>query len=545
MTVTVHHGDCREVLATLPAESVHACVTDPPYGLTFMGKKWDSIDGAAFQPETWAAVLRVMKPGAHLVAFGGTRGFHRMFCAIEDAGFEVRDCFLDLFAGAPAFAAFFDSLTTAQRHAFEEMAALHSFLGALAWAYGSGFPKSHNVGDGWGTALKPAWEPICLARKPFKGTVAANVAAHGTGALNVDGCRIAFASEEDQAAAAAAAQRVCHDAPGQVMKGLGETGFKNPRASLAPYLAKMDKGRWPANVIHDGSEEVLEAFAVYGESKTPNTVTRGSSDSKHGSSNRSGQIQSFPCHGDSGSAARFFKSTPATVEDIAWMTEPVNFAVECSSLQSEAAVSVLANAVAVSMPGSALLQPSYRAPSTSATASEFALLCEIVTATIQSIARRCSHGSPPQSITASVGPATCAATHERTDTMTITASHWRSDGSADPVTFNITLPSAGLGAKVSASRFHYSSKADASDRLGSKHPTIKPVDLMRWLVRLVTPPGGLVLDPFAGSGTTGMAAAMEGMRAVLIEREAEYVADINRRLAHMRGADAPLFTEVA
>ena len=240
MTVTVHHGDCREVLATLAEASVDSVVCDPPYHLTsihkrfaktagadrqpgteaygrltrgFMGKTWDGGD-VSFQPETWAAVLRVMKPGAHLVAFGGTRTYHRMVCAIEDAGFEVRD--------------------------------------QIGWLYGSGFPKSHNIGDGWGTALKPAWEPIVLARKPFKGTVAANVLAHGTGALNIDGCRVDFASEDDQAAAAAAtaAQRLCHDAPGHVMKGLGgTTGFKNPRASLAPYLAKMDKGRWPANVI--------------------------------------------------------------------------------------------------------------------------------------------------------------------------------------------------------------------------------------------------------------------------------------------------------
>lgn len=178
------HGDCREVIRDLPEGSVDAIVTDPPYGLHFMGKTWDSFGSALgvdhktttersgsmhagkydhsrnheFQLwcESWAReAYRVLKPGGHLLAFGGSRTYHRLACAIEDAGFEIRD--------------------------------------QLQWLYGSGFPKSHNLSDewdGWGTALKPAHEPIVLARKPLTGTVAANVAQHGTGALNVDGCRI-------------------------------------------------------------------------------------------------------------------------------------------------------------------------------------------------------------------------------------------------------------------------------------------------------------------------------------------------------------------
>jgi site-specific DNA-methyltransferase (adenine-specific) len=141
-------------------ESIDAIVTDPPYALEFMGRDWDkAIPGV----EYWTEALRVAKPGAHLVAFGGTRTFHRLTCAIEDAGWEIRDCCM--------------------------------------WLYGSGFPKSHNLdGDreGWGTALKPAYEIIVLARKPFPGTVADNVLKYGTGALNVDGCRVGFASKDDQ-----------------------------------------------------------------------------------------------------------------------------------------------------------------------------------------------------------------------------------------------------------------------------------------------------------------------------------------------------------
>jgi site-specific DNA-methyltransferase (adenine-specific) len=283
--VRLYPGDCRAVLAGMAADSVDSCVTDPPYHLTsivkrfanttperevfaannptsaysnltrgFMGKQWDGGD-IAFRAEVWAEVFRVLKPGAHLIAFGGTRTYHRMTCAIEDSGFEVRD--------------------------------------QIGWLYGSGFPKSHDQGGGWGTALKPAWEPIALARKPLIGTVAANMAAHGTGAINVDGCRV----ERDET------------------------------TSLE---------RWPANVVHDGSDESI--------------------------------------------------------------------------------------------------------------------------------------------------------------------------------------------------RFFYTAKADADDRLGSKHPTVKPLDLMQWLIRLVTPPGGLVLDPFAGTGTTGEAAMREGMGAALIEIEPEYQADIRRRM---------------
>lgn len=159
MEPTLMLGNCLEVLRTLPDNSVDSVVTDPPYGLSFMGKKWDYDVPTS---EIWAECLRVLKPGGHLLAFAGTRTQHRMAVRIEDAGFEIRDM--------------------------------------IAWVYGSGFPKSHNLKDewqGWGTALKPALEPITVARKPFSGTVAANVLAHGTGAINVDGCRVEGADAQE------------------------------------------------------------------------------------------------------------------------------------------------------------------------------------------------------------------------------------------------------------------------------------------------------------------------------------------------------------
>jgi DNA modification methylase len=379
--VTLHGGDSREVLATLETASVDSVVCDPPYGLDFMGRAWDSLDGAPFAVEFWAQVLRVLKPGGHLVAFSGTRTYHRLACAIEDAGFEIRD--------------------------------------QLAWAYGSGFPKSLDVSkaldkaagaerevigidpvraarlinqhdryvdnpgewqtrgrsievtapatsaarqwSGWGTALKPAWEPIVLARKPLIGTVAQNVTTHGTGALNIAGCRIAGQLEGD---------------PNRFAKTDGGWGVK--QFNSAPVV--RSEGRWPANLLHDGSEEVVALFPDGGLSS-----------------------------------------------------------------------------------GGGGLKTSAGLPDTKAKGAFY-------------------------------------------------------DGNV------------GFGDSGSAARFFYTSKADAEDRLGSKHPTVKPVDLMQWLVRLVTPKGGVVLDPFSGTGTTGEAAWREGMRAILIEREPEYQADIARRM---------------
>lgn len=443
--VTLHCGDSRAVLKTLPDASIHAVVCDPPYALVsiqkrfgkpgaapaqhgtdglyarapagFMGQGWDTGE-TAFAVEFWREVLRVLKPGGHVVAFGGTRSYHRLTCAIEDAGFEIRDALLELMSLDPIVHAFVQSLDEAQLSAFLRVMDLLGFEGLLAWVYGSGFPKSHDVSkaidkhngdarpvtgrerlsndirggalldaahggvrpaferditsaasaasaawEGYGTALKPAWEPIILARKPLEGTVATNVLAHGTGALNIDGCRID--------APEGSVVRMSHSETGSKR---GYDGGLRGGARIEPQTL----GRWPANVVHDGSPEVVARF--------PDTA-----------------------------------STP---------------------------------------PGN--IRPT---PSTANTYSEFSK---------RSLVGHTDSGS--------------------------------------------------------AARFFYSSKADADDRLGSKHPTVKPVDLMQWLCRLVTPPGGTVLDPFAGTGTTGEAAWREGFSAVLIEREEAYQADIRRRM---------------
>ena len=357
----LHEGDCLPWLRTLPSDSVDACVTDPPYGLSFMGKSWDH---GLPDPSVWVEVLRALKPGGHIAVFGGTRTFHRLACHIEDAGFDMRD--------------------------------------TLMWLYGTGFPKSHDVskgieakmltggsgpknlrqrdmggayrphalagtegyGDGrmsrgadtdrdyanappvttpeaaawagWGTALKPAWEPVIVARKPLAGTVAQNVLAHGTGAINIDGCRIAA---QGRPAREVAPLRDDVTYQPNSLAGRVDGSLQSSKA-----VGTTDVGRWPANVLHDGSDEVEVAFPK--------------------------------------DAARFF----------------------------------------------------------------------------------------------------------------------------------------------------YSAKASTVDRAGSKHPTVKPVSLMRWLCRLVVPPKGVVLDPFAGSGTTLQAAHEEGFRWLAAEMTPEYQADIWRRM---------------
>ncbi len=306
-------GDCRDILPTLP-RLADACICDPPYGLKFMGKGWDhGVPG----PDFWKAILDACKPGAHLLAFGGTRTFHRLGCAIEDAGWEIRD--------------------------------------TLMWVYGSGFPKSHNVGlrldkmaghgdrghriavanrnhpdgtpepngdslppyegktelgkkwQGWGTALKPAWEPIFLARKPLDGTVAENVQKHGTGALNIDACRIPIDAQQDDPRLGGKGEW----STGNMAKHVYEGGYAGDRVGSSPL------GRWPANLAHDGSEEVMELFP---ESNSTANIRHNNQ------SKTSGQKNGATCYGkyndcdtygysDSGSAARFFYCAKASKQD--------------------------------------------------------------------------------------------------------------------------------------------------------------------------------------------------------------------------------------
>lgn len=342
MSYQIHVGLCEDVLKRLPENSVDSIVTDPPYGLSFMGHKWDYDVPTVAQ---WQECLRVLKPGGYLLAFGGSRTYHRLVVNVEDAGFEIRD--------------------------------------QILWVYGTGFPKSKNLqGDfeGWGSALKPAHEPIVMARKPFGCSIEANMTLHGTGALNIQACRVPTDKE---------------DAP----------------------------GRWPANLIHDGSEEVIALFPASAGAASPVTGNEPTTNGFSGSVTFSGMIGRIPgiFHGDKGSAARFF------------------YCAKVSPTERDEGMDRFIAVTASEMTGG------------------------------------------------------------------------RKEGSA-----GLNDPRAGAGRTGGAK---------------NSHPTIKPVALMKYLCRLITPAGGVVLDPWMGSGSTGRAALEEEFSFIGIEKDPDYVTVASARLA--------------
>ena len=524
--VRLHQGDSRDVLRGLADNSIDSIVCDPPYALVsiqkrfgkpgsapvkiddpeksgcikaayarasagFMGKDWD-VGETAFAETFWAECLRVLKPGGHVVAFGGTRTYHRLVCAIEDAGFEIRD--------------------------------------QLGWVYGSGFPKSHNQhGDwqGWGSALKPAWEPICLARKPLTGTIAGNLAEWGVGALNIDGCRVP--TDETITATRNVA--------------LGSSGAGVFGAATTPGVYEQkDGGRWPANIIHDGSDEVLAAF--------PDTKSGSRKAGEYGLMGYHGaDAAPMPAiDGDSGSAARFFQVCQPDDED--WLCQNLNLlpalTAEGYSLLSNApAYSALVHAASEALPEGLCCESLSTPPSTSATPKQLRNLVESFITATQNIAARFLPEWQQERLSQKDSPVSVVATRSPTGTTQITVSHWTSSGSADPVIFNITPTNSEAGAKAcaqfTAGRFLYNPKASRkdrdeglandSDKRANIHPTVKPTSLMAYLCRLITPPGGTILDPFMGSGSTGKAAVLEGFNFVGIEREDEYMPIAEARIA--------------
>ena len=374
----IYVGDCLQVLRGMAADSVDAIVTDPPYGLSFMGKRWDYDVPST---EIWAECLRVLKPGGHLLAFASTRTQHRMAVRIEDAGFEIRVM--------------------------------------IAWVYGSGFPKSHN-GPWGGSALKPALEPITVARKPLVGTVAANWLLHGTGGLNIERCRVSSDGEQLRAGTDGIPRRLHVDTP-RTRSGeasaecrYADNGSTNFAATPGPRGGDPD-GRWPANLIHDGSEEVVAAFpAAPGQQGD----LRGHSRDRvsRGIYGDMGAARDHVARDDGGSAARFFYCAKASKED------------------REAGL------------------------------EEF------------------------------------------------------------------KKSAAGIVSNTSGQHMTRRDEGYQVALRANNHPTVKPTELMRYLCRLVTPAGGLVLDPFMGSGSTGKAAVLEGFKFVGIDEDPAYAAIAEARI---------------
>ena len=315
---TLYHGDNREVLKELADNSVDSIVTDPPYELGFMGKSWDA-SGIAFNVEVWQECLRVLKPGGHLLAFSGSRTYHRMAVAIEDAGFEIRDQIMWIYgSGFPKSLNIAKSIEnkittgSAAKNGFHKLEGERTGDGRIGMydtVEAQGFRKVNpdQLGgftldattpeaqqwDGWGTALKPAHEPVVVARKPLIGTVAANVLTYGTGGLNIDGTRVA-------------------GEPVPINKLEEWSGFGQ---KIEPdYEQTMNtQGRWPANVIHDGSDEVVELFP---DTKGKVGMTKqASSRGLYEGGKSLGDTKINDGINDSGSAARFFYCAKASKKD--------------------------------------------------------------------------------------------------------------------------------------------------------------------------------------------------------------------------------------
>lgn len=450
------HADCIQAMREMPENSVDSVVCDPPYDLVgnsrngssqpgdfttpygrsgpskkrsgFMGKEWDGT-GIAFDSNTWAEALRVLKPGGHLLAFGGTRTYHRLACAIEDAGFEIKD--------------------------------------TIQWIYGSGFPKSLNVqkafeklGEheaaerfaGYGTATKPAHEPIVMARKPLsESSVARNVLKHGTGAINVDASRVASAGRGDPN----------WRKPSVDNTAIGYHG--NGSRDVRPET--LAQGRWPANLL------LSHVSGPDGCRKVGTKRVRGSKPSgEYGTHKQNGENKVY--------GKGLHSATPN--------------------------------------------QPPHADPDGYETTDAYECVdsCPIRIMDEQSGVRKSNSGKPFKRNSDKFQHA-----YNAFRGRSVEDGYYGDQGGASRF-FKTFEPDTGPG-------FRYVAKASRAERgEGNSHPCVKPLALMRYLIRMVTPPGGTVLDPFCGSSSTGVAAAELGYEFIGIEQDSSYCAIAEKRISH-------------
>ena len=598
-------GDCREQLKLLPDEAVDSIVTDPPYELGFMGKSWDA-SGIAYNVEVWRECLRVLKPGGHLLAFGGSRTYHRLACAVEDAGFDIRDQIMWVYGSGFPKSLDVGKAIDKQRYDREQLLSVTNWIAdavaksprthrdilqAFGFNEGSGMvghwtartagsqpsiptlekvptlldtlgltlddvpddikellwtlntPKGqpsddwfkreiigqktsgiankeetdrHTIGaskavvvdvtatatddakkwDGWGTALKPAHEPVVVARKPLAGTVAQNVLRYGTGAINIDGCRV----------------------EGEPWKEVlpntgGRSGGVMGQPSQHPGGKPHDLGRWPANFIHDGSDEVLELFP---ETKPETSAARFFYCAKASKAERNAGVYLCEC-----SKLRAWDNEGQKAQHQTDTEQSAQKATDVFGTQNNSDTEWN-----TSSNGNAITGQSHKdTKSTTSTVTNLttesptlnASIAQHTNGFIQDANKETGHGG---NLATSVNNSK----KSQRKTGTYPEKDGPSTEDADPATLQS------------------SSKQNSEEGLICKtcngirggHPTVKPIDLMRYLIRLVTPPNGTVLDPFAGSGTTLVAAIHEHMNPIGIELTEEYWPIIEARTDHAR-----------
>jgi DNA modification methylase len=503
--IQIWHGDNREVLPLLADASVDSIVTDPPYMLGFMNKDFDSPkDNSAVDVAVWRECLRVLKPGGHLLAFGGSRTYHRLACAIEDAGFEIRDQIQWIYGSGFPKSLDVSKAIDAAAGAARETAGVYTRPDGESRNYGDWQAKQNTVafGDfetvrsvttpatdaakqwnGWGTALKPAHEPIVLARKPLIGTVAENVLQHGTGGLNIDGSRIETSVDDAKGMERCntpGSGRFGSEARGSIYGGGNGTSPPNTKLNTT-------QGRWPANVIlsHSaecervGTKRVKGAVSV-GRNKNGDEVAnkilgarkKDTTDQGYADADGTETVEAWRCV--EGCPIAMFPDSDGQQGDIRG-TEP-----------SEPTGGLVYGG------GFARQQVLTRRDSGSAARFFY-----------------CAKSSKQDRDEGLEDLTSRAGSFDKNTSQRI--AHRNPD--TDTVTYSDFTPSV--------RRNH--------------HPTVKPTDLMRYLIRLITPPNGTVLDPFAGSGSTGKACAHEGFNAILIEKELEYCELAKRRARLAQG----------